>query len=309
MSAGIVDPTVARGRPRACASRTETSSIRPSPATAQDGAIVAWEDLRDLTSHIFAQRVTGSGAIAAGWPADGREVCSAPIGQKAPIIIADGASGAIVSWQDLRNGGNFGQFAQHVLASGAIDPVWPVNGTALSRSTVDQTNGSIVRDGAGGAIVAWEEDSFIFAQHVEAAGILDPAFPINGRLVRPVLTFQRTPDLVPDGAGNAIVAWSDQAPNVDSDIYAMQVRAAATVSVCQGAPGDLPAEVDNGVRFSRSGHDIVLEWNLAANATSSDILRGVVRGLPVGSGDAEERCLIHNTVARTLTDSDLPARG
>ena len=52
--------------------------------------------------------------------------------------------------------------------------------------------------------------------------------------MRPVLTFQHTPDLVSDGAGNAIVAWSDYASNVASDIYAMQVRAAATVTKCQG---------------------------------------------------------------------------
>jgi hypothetical protein len=308
MSTGIVDPRwPATGLALSVADKDQLN-----PAIASDGAhgaIVTWEDFRDSTFHIFAQRALGSGTIAAGWPADGREVCTAPIGQKDPIILSDGANGAIVSWRDLRNGGNFAEFAQHVLASSAIDPVWPDNGTMLSRSTTDQTNSSIVTDGAGGAIVAWEEDAFIFAQHVKASGVLDPAFPINGRMVRPVLTFQRTPDLVPDGAGNAIIAWSDQAPNADSDIYAIQVRAAATVTVCQGTPGDLPAEVDNGVRVSRSGPDAILEWNLAANATSSDVLRGLVRGLPVGPGGADERCLLHNTVARTLTDADLPAPG
>jgi hypothetical protein len=236
-------------------------------------------------------------------------VCTAPIGQKDPIPIADGANGAIVTWRDIRNGGNFVQFAQHVLGSGGVDPAWPVNGTALSRSTLDELNGSIVTDGAGGAVVAWEEDAFIFVQHVTASGILDPAFPINGRTVRPVLTFQQSPDLVSDGAGNAIVAWSDRAPNADSDVYAMHVRAASTVTVCQGTPADLPAEVDSGVRVSRSGPDALLAWNLAANATSSDVLRGLVRGLPVGSGDAGERCMVLNTVARTLTDADLSAPG
>jgi hypothetical protein len=236
-------------------------------------------------------------------------VSTAPIGQTEPVLIPDGAHGAIVSWQDLRNGGNFTQFAQHVLAAGTVDAAWPVNGTALSRSTVDQTNGAIATDGTGGAIVAWEEDAFIVAQHVAASGLLDPAFPVNGRLVRPVLTFQETPDLVPDGSGNAIVAWSDRTAGADADIYAMQVRAAATVTVCLGTPGDLPREVDDGVRLSRNGPDAVLEWNLAANATSSDVLRGAVGGLPVGPGGAEERCLIHDTVASTLTDPDRPAPG
>jgi hypothetical protein len=271
------------------------------------GAIVAWEDFRDLTFHIFAQRVLGSGAIAPGWPTDGRQMSAAPIGQNEPILVSDGASGAIVTWTDFRNGGNSAQFAQHVLGSGAIDAAWPVNGTELSRSTADQTNASITTDGASGAIIAWEEDSFIVAQHIRASGVLDPAFPVNGRLVRPVLTFQHDPDLLADGAGNAIVAWSDRASNAPSDIYAMQVRAADTVTVCEGTPADLPAEVDNGVRVSRSGTDATIAWNLAANATSSDVLRGRVRGLPVGG--LGERCLVHNTVARTLTDPDLPGAG
>jgi hypothetical protein len=105
------------------------------------------------------------------------------------------------------------------------------------------------------------------------------------------------------------VAWSDRAAGADADIYAMQVRAAATVTVCLGTPGDLPGEVDDGVRLSRSGPDAVLEWNLAPNATSSDVLRGVLRNLPVGPGGADERCLLHDTVARTLTDPDPPAPG
>lgn len=285
-----------------------------NPAIADDGAggaIVTWEDFRDVTSHIFAQHVMAQGVADPRWPVNGRAVCTAPIGQRHPVVVPDGAQGAIVSWQDLRNGGNFTQFAQHVLASGTVDAAWPVNGTALSRSSADQTNASIATDGGGGAIVAWEEDSFIVAQHVAASGSLDPAFPLNGRLVRPVLTFQHTPDLVPDGAGNAIVAWSDRAAqaNAEADIYANQVRAAATVTVCLGIPGDLPAEVDDGVRISRIGPDAVLEWNLAANASSSDVLRGGVPGLPVGSAGAGERCLLHDTVARTLTDPDLPGAG
>ena len=76
---------------------------------------------------------------------------------------------------------------------------------------------------------------------------------------------------------------------------------------CQGTQEDLPAEVDNGVRVSHSGSDATIAWNLAANATSSDVLRGLVRRLPVGGAD--ERCLVHGTVARTLTDPDLPGTG
>jgi hypothetical protein len=195
------------------------------------GAIVTWEDPRDGTSHIYAQRVLGSGAIAAGWPVDGRAVCTAPVLQDHPILTSDGAGGAIVTWLDARGGRNHNPFAQHVLASGVVDPAWPDNGTALSLSSGEEIAASIVPDGAGGAIVAWEEDSFILVNHVRASGLLDPTFPVNGRFVRLLLTFQRSPDLTTAGAGSAIVAWSDAASSTDSDIYAVIVETGETLAV------------------------------------------------------------------------------
>jgi hypothetical protein len=303
MSTGVVDPAwPANGRALCLAAGDQLNPTIVSDGV--HGAIVTWYDIRDGVNHIFAQRVLGSGAIAAGWPVDGRAVSTAAVEQINPVITSDGASGAIISWLDLRNGQNHNPFAQHVLASGGIDAAWPVNGRALSLSLGEEANASIVVDGAGGAIIAWEEDSFIFAQHVQASGLLDSAFPVNGRFVRLVLTFQRNPDLVSDGAGNAIVAWSDTASGTSSDIYAMQVLAG-----CAGGQESLPAEVDSGIRVARNGSDALLSWSTAARATTSDVLRGHVSGLPVGPGGADEQCLADNIADNTLTDSDLPMVG
>ena len=71
----------------------------------------------------------------------------------------------------------------------------------------------------------------------------------------------------------------------------------------------LPAEVDNGVRVSRSGRDAVLTWNAAAGATDSQVLRGNLSGLPVGPGGADEQCLVENSELSTLTDSEIPVSG
>jgi hypothetical protein len=235
LGSGVVDPAwPANGRGLSLAAGTQLD-----PAIVSDGvhgAIVTWSDSRDGLSHIFAQRVLGSSAIAAGWPVDGRAVCTAPIDQIHPLLTPDGASGAIVTWQDARNGQNHVPFAQHVLASGTVDATWPVNGTALNQSSGEQVDASIVGDGHGGAIVAWEEDSFIKVNHIQASGILDPAFPVNGRFVRLLLTFQHDPVLTTSGAGNAIVAWSDAASGQDSDIYAMIVETGNTVDVDPGTP-------------------------------------------------------------------------
>src|SRR5262249_14612952 len=151
--------------------------------------------------------VLGSGAIAPGWPADGLIVSNASGGEVQPLLASDGrapgttGSGAIVTWRDPRNASNHRPFAEHVLATGSVDPAWPINGRALTGSTVEETDASIVTDGGGGAIVAWEEGPFVFVNRVTATGQLDPTFPANGRRVRLVNTFQRTPELVAAGGG------------------------------------------------------------------------------------------------------------
>jgi hypothetical protein len=48
---------------------------------------------------------------------------------------------------------------------------------------------------------------------------------------------------------------------------------------------------------------------VAAGATTSGVLRGHVSGLPVGRAGADERCLVTNSEADTLTDPELPASG
>jgi hypothetical protein len=211
------------------------------------GAIVSWEDSRAGDTNIFAQRVLGSGAIAAGWPQDGLAVCTAPLEQVQPLITTDGASGAIVTWQDFRNGQTHTPFAEHLLAAGTVDPAWPVNGKALTLSGGKASDASIVSDGSGGAIVAWDEGASIVVHHVFASGVLDPTFPVDGQFVRQLLDFEQSPDLVSAGAGGAIVTWSDadlEQEFPDFNIFAMIVLTQQTLAVDPGIPG--PA-----VTFSR----------------------------------------------------------
>src|SRR5207244_3716416 len=77
-----------------------------------------------------------------------------------PVVVADDAGGAIVAWTDGRAGGGpFGNkfvYAQHVLASGAMDPSWPADGSALSADHGSWPD--LATDGAGGAIVIISDD-------------------------------------------------------------------------------------------------------------------------------------------------------
>src|SRR5439155_833220 len=131
------------------------------PTIASDlsgGAIVAWHDNRTGTDYdIYAQHVQASGAVDPAWPADGRPLCTATADQPSPAIVRDAGSGAIVAWDDGRNGTDYDIYAQHVLASGAVDPAWPVGGRALCTSSHDQVFAAMVADGSGGGIVTWED--------------------------------------------------------------------------------------------------------------------------------------------------------
>jgi hypothetical protein len=233
LSTGVVDPAwPANGLGLCLAPGPQVNATIVSDDA--HGAIVSWEDPRDGVNRIYAQRVLGSGVIAAGWPVNGRAVSDGSFDQLEPILAADGANGAILTWRDLRNGTNHNPFAQHVLASGVVDPAWPVEGRALSTSSGEEVAASIVADGGGGAIIAWEEDSFVFAHHVLSSGGLDPAFPVNGRFVRLLLDFEHDPDLVRSGGHDAIVAWSDAGSSQDFDIYAQLVPTQTTVGVGDG---------------------------------------------------------------------------
>ena len=285
---GVVDPAwPANGRALTTAASTQIDAVIVSDGG--HGAIVAWTDARNGENHIFAQRVLVTGAIAAGWPADGLAVSTAPIEQTTPAVTSDGRDGAIVTWQDLRNDRNHNPFAQHVLGSGSVDPAWPVNGRALSLSDGESTSNSIVVDGSGGAFVAWEEDSFVKSNHVLASGLLDPTFPVNGAFARIDLSFQERPDLVAGGVGNAIVAWANSLVGAEFDIFAQIVGTESVLGVPGTTPGAIafarpspnPARGPLGLRFT-------LPEDAAVTLAILDVNGRRVRGLASGSLPAGE---------------------
>lgn len=121
------------------------------------------------------------------------------------MIETDGEGGVIVAWMDYRSGSS-DIYAQHVLASGVVDPAWPTDGTALCTAPVYEVLSCIVSDGAGGAIVTWVGGSYgVRAQHVLSSGVVDPAWPVDGRELLPG---EGTIVTVSDGAGGAYIAWS-----------------------------------------------------------------------------------------------------
>lgn len=146
------------------------------PALTPDGlggVILAWSDARNGAAglDVFAQRLSPSGVPA--WTPNGVAVASAVGNQSGPSLASDGLGGAIVGWVDERSGVS-DVYAQRLDASGA--PLWKPGGRPISTASGVQRNLALASDGAGGAILAWEDvrgsSQDVYAQHVDAGGAL-----------------------------------------------------------------------------------------------------------------------------------------
>jgi hypothetical protein len=198
------------------------------PTLASDGTggvIVTWWDNRNGYHDIYAQRVNASGSVQ--WTANGIVLSAAASTQQHPAIIPDDAGGAIVTWYDSRSGNN-DIYAQRVNASGAVQ--WTADGVALCTATGNQWHPTIISDGAGGAIVTWYDtrsgNNDVYAQRVNSSGAVQ--WTANGTALCTAIGNQQYPEIVPDGAGGAIVTWYDPRSG-NWDIYAQRVNASGTV--------------------------------------------------------------------------------
>lgn len=201
------------------------------------GAIATWGDYRNDASNpdIYAQRISAEGTMQ--WPADGVALCSATGYQYGvPAIVSDGTGGAIVTWEDGRGGGiNFDIYAQRVSDDGTV--CWRTNGVALCTAIGGQQFAAIASDGEGGAIVTWDDfrnDGDIYAQRISANGV--PQWTANGVALCTAVGCQYHDYTSPpawiasDGAGGAIVTWTDRRSGYGSeDIYAQRISASGVV--------------------------------------------------------------------------------
>ena len=195
------------------------------------GAIIAWQDARPpvaLGLNIYAQRVNAAGIVQ--WAINGVSICSVGGVQENPAIISDGAGGAFITWQDGRPGPTgIDIYAQHVNAAGVA--LWPFGGVPICAFIGTQIWPMLVSDAAGGAIITWEDERAgpglwdIYAQHVNAFGLLLWPPLVGGVAIGVAPLMQLMPMPVEDGVGGAIITWYDLR-GATMDIYAERVSAA-----------------------------------------------------------------------------------
>ena len=136
---------------------SERSNAPQIVTDGQGGAIMAWFDRRDFNTNVYAQSINSTGITR--WTPGGIAICTTKYNNtlRNQQLIPDGQGGAIVTFQDQRNGGNFNGdiYAQAVNSTGILQ--WTLNGVALCTATCDQLYPQIASDGQGGAIITWQD--------------------------------------------------------------------------------------------------------------------------------------------------------
>ncbi len=205
-------------------------------ADGQGGSVVAWYG--GSGSDIFAQRLLADGSIAPGWPTAGPLTACGAVGlQEQPVLVSDLAGGALFFWQDARNGSNYDIYGQHIDAAGGVfgagSSNWVADGISIAGAAGNQYVPAAVSDGAGGAIVVWQDGRLgagnydIYAQRVDRDGnrLWAPA----GVPVCLAANNQISPAIVADGAGGAFIAWQDYRKGTEYDIYLQHLNASGVV--------------------------------------------------------------------------------
>ncbi|MCH8019857.1 T9SS type A sorting domain-containing protein [candidate division KSB1 bacterium] len=148
------------------ASAVEIQTNPSMIADGRGGAIVVWEDERNTNSSstdIYAQLIKIDGGL--GWGEDGTAVSTAAEKQTAPVLASDGLGGAIIIWEDLRNGSNnadiygqrvsapgvLGEFREINITSPNSNDNWEISGprriTWMSQGEIENVKIELSRDG------------------------------------------------------------------------------------------------------------------------------------------------------------------
>ncbi len=183
-----------------------------------------------LTIVLVLSAAAFAAAQASQWLLNGAPVCMAQNNQQYPEVVSDGQGGVIAVWMDTRSGQDYDIWAQRINAWG--QPVWQANGVPVCMLSGDQMYPRVISDGAGGAVVVWEDlrsssDFDIYAQRLGANG--SAIWALNGVAVCTATLNQQAPQATSDGAGGVIITWHDVRTLSNWDIYAQRVDPAGNV--------------------------------------------------------------------------------
>lgn len=188
------------------------------------GAIIVFEKQVSGIWDIWAQRLDSSGNKL--WGAGGVAVTTVAGNRRNHKVQKDRNGGAIVTWQDLRNGSNYDIYAQRLDPNGNL--LWGASAKPVCAAAGDQINAKIEPDSlTNGAYIAWQDtrlspDYDIYMQHIDSMG--NPKWTVDGIVIANQAQNQSALDMLASNGGDqVIITWKDKR-NGDYDIYAQKVN-------------------------------------------------------------------------------------
>ena len=232
-------------------------------ADGNKGAIITWADERSAYPGVYAQKIDEQGYPQ--WAANGEPISTGHYYHYQPQLVSDGAGGAIIVWKDERPA-TAGLYVQRIDANGNV--LWTANGVQV---TTNATQGmKLVSDGAGGAIITWDDSwpGNILAQRVDGTGSV--LWTPGGVTI--VTGSGYAPKITTDGGSGAIITWTDQR-GANADIYVQRIDSNGNVRWT--ANGVFLSSLTNSDWWPRITHDqlggaIITWWGMATYAQRVD---------------------------------------
>ena len=261
-------------------------SSQYAPTIASDGnhgAMIAWEDYREGTPAIFAQRVDGNGSRkwTEGGGFDGIKICSVPAGQNFPEIVSEPDGSAVVTWLDQRSGTFvYGIFAQRIRSASGdptqMERVWNPDGIEVVSqfATLGFYYQETASDGSGGVVVAWVDtrgsDAEIRAQHVCGDG--SKRWGLSGAPVAGGAGNQIFPAVIADPGGGAMFSWADnRTGNYDIRAQRIDVNGSAEWGADGVVPGGAVGDQLSPLITSDGAGGMIVAWQDRRGGTGQDV--------------------------------------
>ena len=163
----------------------------------------------NTSGNAVVQHATSNGDVQTGWPVDG-VVLGPGIRTR---VSPDGSGGVYAAWI-----GSGGVRIQRLTSSGALASGWPAGGVLLVSGTFYSMD--VVGNGTSGAYVAGDG----FVHRMTSSGVKDPAWPASGLAIPSCYRVR----IVGDGAGGAVVSYSNGPFNQTYTLKATRVMSDAT---------------------------------------------------------------------------------
>ena len=189
------------------------------------GAFIVWRDYRNGAPDIFVQRLNKDGIAL--WTLNGVGACTYSADQSTPSIVSDLHGGCIIAWSDWRSSIERDLYAQRIDSNGNM--LWTLDGVVVTNKPEREHSERMCSDGAGGAIVAWEQQSNVdfswgvWCQRIDSNGV--NVWPSGGMPVCNATGQRRNERIQGDGKGGAFITFQDFRNGNDYDIYAQHVSA------------------------------------------------------------------------------------